>query len=83
MSDEPRLVKRLVVEIFEDGSRTIDSWGFLGPKPTVVFASSLNHPFPMVTSTQSQTSAEYGEILAGILDTVINAADKNGKYNGN
>lgn len=80
---EPRLKKRLVVEIFEDGTRTIDAWGFEGPKPTVVFASGLNNPFPIITSIQSQTSAEYGEILAGIMDTVIEVAQRNGKYNGN
>jgi hypothetical protein len=77
MAEESRLVKRLVVEVFEDKSRTITGFGW-GAQPTIVFIGSHYQPNdrPWLVSTEAYSVSEIGRILAGGLDLTIEQYEK-------
>jgi hypothetical protein len=62
------VVKRLIIEVYDDNSRTIRGFGW-GPTPTIAFIGShAQGDRPWLVATEPYSIPEIGRILAAGLD---------------
>jgi hypothetical protein len=80
--EKSRIVKRLVVEVFEDGTKKIESWGWPGPQPTMVIAGSKGYPYPTIMNTELYRVDEFGAVMAYAMDQVLYVQERDEKNNG-